>query len=431
MEAASKLGAVPGPQGYSLPRIVINMWWNPLRFLSEIAARYGDIVCVHPKRIYLVNHPDHVRQVLHDRREIYSKSKVGATPKREAPLHQSQDVMPQTYLERRRYLGFQSIVRSEGEVWRRQRSMVQPIFSRSQIAGLAEIVTQATRSMLTRWSTANGAILDIEKEMLELVRTMALKSFFGGRLDDEAIGKLAAAAGNVHDFFDTRSFVPLRMPERVPTATNRRFRESFQLLSEFVDREIMERRRDGHDVEDMLGLMLRAKDDESGEGLNQRQLYDEALMLAIVGHQTTAAALMWTLHLLEANSACEKRLHGELVRVLGERAATLEDLPKLTYLRQVVDESMRLYPPTWIIARRALQDDVIGGYQVPAGADVVICPYVLHRHPGFWEDAEIFDPDRFVLGKRNPAFVPFGYGERICMASHFALTQISLVLADI
>lgn len=124
MEAASKLGAVPGPQGYSLPRIVINMWWNPLRFLSEIAARYGDIVCVHPKRIYLVNHPDHVRQVLHDRREIYSKSKVGATPKREAPLHQSQDVMPQTYLERRRYLGFQSIVRSEGEVWRRQRSMV-------------------------------------------------------------------------------------------------------------------------------------------------------------------------------------------------------------------------------------------------------------------------------------------------------------------
>jgi cytochrome P450 len=430
MKAKAEMTNARGLRGYSLPRVLLNMWWNPLKFLTSIAERYGDVVCVIPRRIYFVNHPDHVRRVLHDKRAIYSKSKVGATPKKEAPSKESTDIMPETYLERRKYLGFQSVVRSEGEAWHRQRSIMQPIFSRPQISTLSSVVSSATGSMLARWQNKTGSALDVEQEVLALVRRIVVKAFFGCNLESKEAETLASAAGHVHDYFDTRAFVPFRMPEKIPTATNRRFKESFKALSEFVDLELTKRDRNGHAGNDLLDLMLRARDD-AGEGLNTRQLYDEALMLSIVGHQTTAAVIVWTLSQLSINSHVETKLYLELEHVLGERNPSLEDLPQLTYLRQVIEESLRLYPPTWIIPRRALEDDEIGGCPVPAGSDVVISPYVLHRHPGYWTDAESFDADRFVLGERHPAYIPFGYGERICMASNFALMQASLVLAQV
>jgi cytochrome P450 len=428
---------IPGPRGYPLLGVLPKFWRDPLGFLSDTVREYGDLVCLRRNRLYLVNHPDHVQHVLRDKRDNYCKNSRRIPAKNEAaPRHQPSNGAGEN--ERRRTLGWKSVALSEGEEWRRQRAMVQPAFSSNHFAPLVNSVTEETKALLVRWKTLadTGHPVDIEREMLGLILSVLVKSLFRDSLDSpEKIETIAKAVRDTHEFFDSRVGSLISIPESIPTPANRRFQSAFKTLTNFIDSAVEERRKNGHCGNDLLGLLLSARDSKSGDGLSPKQVQDELLMLSILGHKTTATALTWTFFLLSQSAAAESRLHHEVVSVLGDRDAAIEDLSKLIYTRQVVDEALRIYPPTWIIGRVAVEDDVIAGYQLPAGATVLLSPYLLHRHTAYWRTPEVFDPDRFAPGTssggRRPAYLPFGDGERICMAGNFALIQLSLVLAEV
>jgi len=400
------------------------LWRDPLGFLSESVRTYGDVVCLRRDRLYLLNHPDHVQRVFRDKRAIYSKNSKKNKDGDESP--------------RRLILGARSVALSEGDSWRRQRAMVQPVFSRTHFADLSTAVTSATTAMLARWRTSatSGTPLDIEQEMHGLILQVLVKALFGNSLKSDAEAEtMVQAIAETHEFFDSRVGALISIPESLPTPANRRFHRAHKTLTDFLDQTIAKRRNSGQWGTDLLGLVSSAKDPKTGEGLNRTQLQDEMVMLSILGHKTTATSLAWTFFLLAGAPIVDDRLHREVIATLGDRSVALEDMPKLGYIRQVLEESMRLYPPTWIIGRVALENDIMGIHPVPAGATVLLSPYLLHRHPDYWTEPEAFNPDRFSPdrspGGPRPAYLPFGDGDRICIASHFALMQMSLVLAEV
>ncbi|RYD32622.1 MAG: cytochrome P450, partial [Verrucomicrobiaceae bacterium] len=185
-----------------------------------------------------------------------------------------------------------------------------------------------------------------------------------------------------------------------------------------------------HAMEDLLAMLMDVHDGETGAGLSDTQLRNETITFLLAGHETTANALSWIFHLVSQHPEVEARLIEEIDTVLGGRTPVLEDVAKLTYTGAVIRETMRLYPPIWIIERRVIAEDEVGGYTLPAGSAVVISPYALHRHPAFWERPEEFDPGRF-LGAAPAAYIPFGAGPRFCIGNEFALLEAHLITAMI
>jgi cytochrome P450 len=213
----------------------------------------------------------------------------------------------------------------------------------------------------------------------------------------------------------------------------REVRRPLATLDGLVSEIITARRRSSEGHDDLLSLLLAARDEETGEGMSDLQLRDEVLTLFAAGHETTANALAWTWYLLSLDRTVAERLRGELAGVLGGRAASIEDLPRLVYTRMVIDEAMRLFPPAWATSRNAVEEDELGGVRIPKGAIVLMSPYVTHRRPDLWDQPKRFDPDRFAperAGSRpRYAYFPFGGGPRLCIGSSFALTEATLVLA--
>jgi cytochrome P450 len=228
----------------------------------------------------------------------------------------------------------------------------------------------------------------------------------------------------------------ITVPRRVPIERNRIFLEAADTVDRQVARIIEARRKSNTNASDLLSLLMAARDPETGEGMSDRQLRDEVITMFLAGHETTANALAWTFWLLSLHPDVRRKLHAELAAVLDNgRLPTFEDVGRLEVTTRVLQESMRLYPPAWIVARRALKDDVIGGYAIPAGTLIFLSPYVTHRHPAFWENPEGFDPDRFAGGalSRLPrfAYFPFGGGPRQCIGMNFAMVEATLLLATI
>jgi cytochrome P450 len=222
-------------------------------------------------------------------------------------------------------------------------------------------------------------------------------------------------------------------PQLLPLASTRQFNKAMADLDAIVYKLIAERRKSTEDHGDLLGMLLQAKDPESGESFDDRQVRDEVMGFLIAGHETVSAALTWTWYLLTQNPESWRRLEAETESVLNGRTPVLEDVPKLVYTRMVLDEAMRLYPPIFVLMRSPQQDDEIGGYHIPAKSNVVICPYVTHRHPDFWENPEGFDPERFSPerseGRHRTAYLPFATGPRKCIGDTFALLEMQLAVA--
>jgi cytochrome P450 len=225
----------------------------------------------------------------------------------------------------------------------------------------------------------------------------------------------------------------VRLPLGVPTPRNRKFREALATLDRIVYGFIERRRRGEGDRTDLLWRLMSARDPETGEAMDDRQLRDEVMTMFLAGHETTANALTWTWYLLSENPSARERLDAELDRELAGRPPRLEDLPGLSYAAAVLRESMRLYPPAWMISRNAIEEDRLGSHRIPKGAILLVSPYVMHRHPGFWERPESFEPERFLAEEAHrgprPAYFPFGAGPRQCIGKDFALQEAQLVLA--
>ena len=324
------------------------------------------------------------------------------------------------------------LVTSEGELWRRQRRLIQPEFARQRIAAYAEPVVRHALELAERWRP--GTTTRLHADMGRLAMKIAAEAFLNVRLEAE-VGPVARAIDVFTRDFDRRLRSALPPPVWLPTPRNLQLLVHVRRLGRILQRAIEERQRGRGLGEDVLSRLVRIQAAEGRDALPDRQIRDEVVTLFLAGHETTAVALTWTWCLLARHPAVLERMLAEQDAVLGGRPPEAADLPRLPYTERIVLESLRLYPPAFVIGREALRDCEIGGYRVPAGTAVLMSAWVVHRDGRFFEEPERFEPDRWEGLQpgslaRCPWF-PFGGGSRSCIGSAFARMEIALVLATL
>jgi enediyne biosynthesis protein E7 len=399
----------PGPRGDRLVGNLRAFRRDVLGLMLESSREYGDVVRFHlgPFVVHLLNHPDHVEHVLQSHARNYDKATRSSA--------------------KIRAISGDSLLTSNGELWQRQRRLMQPSFHRQRIAGLAGEMIYFTAAMLQRWQTniATGEPLEIASELMRLTYTIVGKTLLGADVSEES-----SAVESAMEMILTHTFRRwgnlIDLPDFVPTYGNLRFRRALQAVDKIVYRIIAEHRSGKGGNTDLLGMLLDLRDEETGKGLSDTELRNETITFLLAGHETTANALAWTFYLLSQHPDVEQQLRAEVSAVLGECAPTVEHLPQLKYTTMVIQESMRLYPPIWAIERRAIAEDTIGGFDIPAGSSLVISPYALHRNENFWPHPERFDPTRFTTRPR--AYIPFGSGLRFCIGNEFAMMEARLIV---
>ncbi len=394
MQRASALTTPPGP---SEP-LDISFNQDALSQLSAAFAQYGDAFRVYSpvteSHIYVFSHPDYVKRLLVDNHHNYTKG-IG--------------------IERVAILLGKGIMVSEGELWRRQRRMIQPAFHRDNIARMFEHIRNANQELLGKWLACanNNQEINVTQDMSDVTLNIVLRSIFGGDLET-----IVASHGS-------NPFALLTDE----TERNLTFAYKFRALSRLIMDCVTRRRAQNQDRADLLAMLMAARDRKSGEPMPDRQLLDEVMTLIVAGHETTASALNWMWYLLSQHADVEQRLHQEIDR-LPASPATMDELTQLAYTRQVVEETLRLYPPGWLLTRRSIESDNIGGYPIAPNTDVFISPYIVHRHPGFWAEPERFDPERFAPShaaqRHRFCYLPFALGPRACIGEHFAMIEMML-----
>jgi cytochrome P450 len=404
----------PGPRGSLLLGSAPAIARDPLAAYQAMASEYGDVVRIRfvfwPT--YLLFHPDHVRHVLQEKHTNYSKDLY-------------------TYRMLRPVVG-NGLVTNDGADWLRQRRLIQPAFHRQRLARVGDLAVSNCEEMLEGWSAfaEEGRPVEVSGEMLRMTLQVAAQALFSVDLHAED-RRVTEAFAAVNEILTDYVHSPLP-PFAVPTRRSLRLRAARATLDRLVERIITTRRREPGDEGDVLSMLLLARDEETGEGMDDQQVRDEVMTLLFAGHETTASALTWACYLLARNPHCQDLARTEASGV--ERQGP-ESLPKLTYTRMVLEETLRLFPPAWSFGRKAIRDDEVGGYGIPAGSLVWVCPYVTHRDPRFWERPETFEPERFrpepVASRHRLAYFPFASGPRMCIGAHFAMTVAQLTLASI
>ncbi len=402
---------VRGPLG-SLPQIRRDR----LGLLVNAVHDYGEIVHFRlvNRHVVLLANPDDVRQVFQDNARNYSKQTPG-------------------FRVLRAFLA-DGLLTSEGDAWLRQRRIAQPAFHRARIATFAETITTAATDLANRWDADDTSETNLTAEMMRLTLRIVGETLLSTDVTQEAdrVGQALTVALRAANRAVGRV---IEIPLWVPTPTNLRLRQSLTALDRVVYDVIHQRRLSRGDAGDLLSMLMHARDEETGEAMSDRQLRDEVMTIFLAGHETTAVALGWTWYLLSKYPAVAQQLRGELSEVLGGRPPGFDDLPRLAYTEQVIKESMRLYPPAWIISRCAVAADRIGEYEIPPRTIIFASPYITHRLPRVWENPEGFEPSRFERDRaaaRAPfAYFPFGGGPRQCIGNIFAMMEMVLIVATI
>ena len=389
---------------------------DPLGFIESARREHGDFVRIRlgPYRVYLLLGPEHVRHLLQKNPGNYLKDGY----------------------EHNEPLTGRGLLTSEGDFWRRQRRLAQPAFHKERLRVMVGTMTDATEEMLGRWrdhlGKGGGRLLEIDAEMSRLTLSIVSRTLMGTDVSGGAseVGRsleytLWYAFRRTGRFFNP--------PFGFPTPKNLRYVRAIRTLDSIVYSLIDRRRGIGEDGGGLLSMLVQARDPETGEGMGHKQLRDEVMTFLAAGYETTARALAWTFYLLDRNPEEGRKMREELERVLDGRAPTYEDLPRLVYTKMFAQESMRLYPPVWGLARRAKGEDEIWGHRVPKGSRLIISSYVTHRHPALWESPEKFDPERFTTERSEDrpryAYFPFGGGPRQCIGINFATIEATLIVA--
>lgn len=416
MEAILEHKLAPGVSGLALFRLMPEFKRNTLQTFVDLARRHGDLVCFRGLwTSFMLIDPQHVEYVLQTNSRNYRKGK--------------------NYKEFAAATGNGLFV-SEGDVWRRQRRLAQPAFHRQRIASFAKIMTDSCEAMLERWRpfAERNAPLEVDAEMLRLTLGIVGKALFSRDLSDEA-DTMSRSFNIIRKHTTNRIVSVVKFPASFPTLQNRRFRQAIANAERVVYDLIAERRRGAGNTDDLLSLLMAARDEETGEGLSDTELRDQALTIIGAGYETTTQALAWTWYLLAKHPEVEQKLRAEISDVLGGRTPTFADLPNLKYTLMVFQEAMRLYPPIWMLTRAAIETDEIGGYRVPANSEILLLPYITHRHPKYWEKPEEFFPEHFtpekVAARPRFAYFPFGAGARQCIGNSFALMEGQLIIATV
>jgi cytochrome P450 len=402
----------------------------PLQFLTDITTTYGDAVGYESDEdtVLIVNRPGLARYVLKENGANYTKER---TP---------DDLMLRPLLGN-------GLLTSDGEVWARQRRQCAPAFRHGVVLGLDTVIVEAALDLTLRWRelAASGQPIRVDHDLTALTLGVVVRAILG--VDLTGIGNgFGQAVDAVNRFIGHYS--PGEDADPADTATRRDAYLRAQAFLNTVVRTIVAARAAtgpgaahppgtaGPGRGDLLDTMLSAGHGPTGTGaVSATELREQVLTIVMAGHETTAKALTWTLYLLDRHPAVAAQLRAEVDRVVGDRPPTAADLPALEYCGWVIQEAMRLYPPVWLISRRASNADRVGGYDIPPGTLVCVSPYLLHRHPGYWDEPELFRPERFspdqVAARPSHLYLPFGGGPRICIGQHFAMVEAVLVLATI
>jgi cytochrome P450 len=385
---------------------------NRLEFLQRM-ARYGDVshVRIGPQPVFLFRHPDAIKDVLVTQHRNFIKGRG---------------------LQRAKRLLGEGLLTSEGAFHLRQRRLAQPAFHRQRIAGYADVMAAYAERAAARWH--DGQETDIAEEMMRLTLAIAGKTLFDADVEDEAeeIGEALTAA---LEMFSLALLPGAELMDRLPLPHTRRFNRARARLDDVVYRMIDERRASGEDRGDLLSMLMLARDVEGdGGAMTDEQLRDEAMTILLAGHETTANALAWTWDLLGRHPEVEARLHAEAY-ALGSGTLGMGDVSRLRYTRMVLAESMRLYPPAWVVGYRAVDDCTVAGWHVPARALCVMSQFIVHRDARWFPDPDRFDPERWSADRQAErprfAYFPFGGGPRQCIGEQFAWTEGVLLLATI
>lgn len=404
----------PGPPRSSAPTLLPQMMRDRLKVMRDVVAEYGDVVRLPlgPKTLHLFNHPDHAKHVLADNPGNYHKG-IGL-------------------IHARRVIG-DGLLTSEGELWRKQRKVIQPVFQAKRLARQFDAIAEEAERLVTRLRAHEGGDpVDMREEMTGL--TLGV---LGRTLLDTDLGAFDSIGHSFEAVQDQAMFEMMTLgtvPIWSPLPKQTRFRRARRDLERIVDRLAADRAaHPTADRDDVISRLIASTEQEKDPRVARTRLRDELVTLLLAGHETTASTLSWAFYLADAHPDVWQRLHEEAVEVFSGAPLGYEDLHRFSYTSMVLEEVMRLYPPVWILPRLAQHEDEIGGYHVPAGADVLVCPYLLHRHPGFWPDPDAFDPERFApgnsTGRNRYAYIPFGAGPRFCVGNNLGMLEATLVLA--
>lgn len=386
---------------------------DPLRFLTSMRKRHGDVVqlALGPLDVTLLSHPDLVEDVLVTRNRLWKKDR---------------------HLQTMRPVLGDGLLSSEGDFWRRQRRLAQPAFHRDRIASYGEIMVAHASRLASKWR--DGEVRDVHKDMMTLTLEIVAETLFGANVGDQAEEVAVALEAVISVVSDPLElFFPVLA--RLPTPSRRRFGRAVEKLDSIIYGLIEGRRRSGEgETIDLLSMLLHAQD-EDGTRMSDKQVRDECMTIFLAGHETTALNLSWTWLLLSQHAAVTAKLTRELDTVLGDRAATVADLPKLRYASHVIAESLRMYPPAWSMGREAREDVEVGGYLVPQGQQIWFSPWAIQRDERWFERPDEFRPERWDgdLAKtlHRYAYFPFGGGPRFCIGQAFAQMEAVLILATL
>ena len=408
MDVLASSDAPPGPVGYPFVGVFPMARRDPLGFFTSCVQRHGDVVTMRlgRQRVYLLRHPDHVKQVLQDKASLYAKGPTAS------PV---------------RALFGESLTMVDGKRWRRRRHEVQPVFLPSRHVPFASVVSRACTEMLEDWRLVaeRGEIVDLAFEMRRLAQTIIIRACFGevGESERQALSRaLDVAVAHV----DRQLWSPIAWLA-IPTLSSAPGRRAVAEINAYIVRAT---------TRGLLpGTLLSTFLESVGDDVDAAEIHDEIKAFLIAGHTTTASVLAWIWHVLSEHVAARKLIEDECTAVLGCRPPEPADLPALACTRRVIEEVLRLYPPTWLTARSSVETDSLGGYVIPADALILLSPYLTHRHPRIWDDPERFDPDRFIQDRSaaRPAFsyFPFGGGPRRCVGSGFASAELQMIVATV
>jgi cytochrome P450 len=391
---------------------------RPPAFLAQCAERYGPVVRFPMPRseVWLISDPVDVRRVLQGHHKAYGKRTI---------QYDTLALVTGT-----------GLLASDADLWRRMRRVMSPGFHHDLIAAMATSVHEACTAWVDRTVRDDGETeLDLDAAMLELTLEIVAATLLGGKLAGRADHLVEAVMTALHVVV-AKAQQPLAIPESWPTPGHRRLRGAMAVLDAAVD-DVIAARRAGGTGTDTLWLLITAMD----EGLaTAAEVRDEVVTLIVAGHETVAATLTWTWVLLAGHPETEQRVHAEVDACPEPDPGgwDVDILGQLPYTRAVIDECLRLYPPAWVITRRSLEADTLGGFELPAGATVIVSPYALHRDGQWWPHPDRFDPERF-LGEAPPSesgtgpltYLPFGAGPRLCIGRDLALMEAPMVVATL
>ncbi|WP_372412317.1 cytochrome P450 [Streptomyces luteireticuli] len=404
-------GILHMPGGFPILGHAGQLRTHPLEFVRSL-REYGDIVAFRlgPRTAYAVNHPDLIRQMLVTDAKSFTKGRM---------------------FDKGRLVARNGLFTSEGDFHLHQRRTIQPLLGRAHIRQYTATMCQITQAHVGTWR--DGHEIRMDRELFDLALATATRVLFSTQLGKGRSETVRRCLPILLEGLGKRAVAPIDFLDKLPTVMNYRFSKALSLMHSVIEEIIAEYRVRDTGTADLLAALLAARDEDTGEGMSDEQVYDEVITMLIAGTETTAGALSWACNLLSRHPHIQARLQDELDECLGDRDVAFEDLGKLHFLQQVIAETLRLHPSTWMLTRSPVTDIELGGHVLPAGSTILFSIYALQRDPSLFPDPDSFDPDRWAPDRaeqlNRDAYIPFGAGVRGCAGEQFARTEMGVILS--